>query len=121
MEKNKENIGAVNEPGQIQSHADWKKNQLSADQVCIFLRDIIQLLEMFLQRGSILGETPLSSQPRSVFEFMSEKDRQRIQSIRDAQPAAASMPGDNEASLPEPRHTDVTPGPVPEAGCQFWS
>lgn len=33
------------------------------------------------QRGSALGETPLPAAPRSVFEYMSEKDRERIKNI----------------------------------------
>nr|GAT51423.1 G-patch domain [Mycena chlorophos] len=33
------------------------------------------------QRGSMLGETPLPSAPRSVFEYMSQKDRERIQRL----------------------------------------
>ncbi|KAG5637846.1 hypothetical protein H0H81_002983 [Sphagnurus paluster] len=33
------------------------------------------------ERGAMLGETPLPSAPRSVFDFMSKKDRERLQNI----------------------------------------
>ena len=39
------------------------------------------------ERGSILGETPISTAPRSVFEYISQKDRERIQNL------AAGLPG----------------------------
>ncbi|TCD61711.1 hypothetical protein EIP91_008020 [Steccherinum ochraceum] len=94
MDKNKENIDTARQRGQSQSHAEWKKSQLSAD-----------------QRGTILGETPLPSQPRSVFDYLSDKDRQRIQNFRDAQPASASMPMDDEAP-PPPSAPQPEPGPT---------
>lgn len=33
------------------------------------------------ERGNLLGETPLPAAPRSVFDFMSKKDRERLQKI----------------------------------------
>ncbi|KAH8833057.1 hypothetical protein DL96DRAFT_1677302 [Flagelloscypha sp. PMI_526] len=33
------------------------------------------------QRGALLGETPLPAAPRSVFDFISQKDRDRLQNI----------------------------------------
>lgn len=42
------------------------------------------------QRGELLGETPLPSAPRSVFEFMSKKDRERLESIAQAAKAGPS-------------------------------
>ncbi|TFK48436.1 hypothetical protein OE88DRAFT_524979 [Heliocybe sulcata] len=33
------------------------------------------------QRGNLLGETPIKAAPRSVFEYMSQKDRERLQNI----------------------------------------
>jgi G patch domain-containing protein 1 len=45
----------------------------------------------------MLGETPLPAQPRSVFDFMSEKDRERLESIK------------NNINAPRP----PSPRPVP--------
>ncbi|KAJ7663790.1 hypothetical protein DFH06DRAFT_1295824 [Mycena polygramma] len=54
------------------------------------------------QRGTLLGETPLPSAPRSVFEYMSQKDRERLKNI-----ASAGPPPPKEAaaadSAPTPR------------------
>ncbi|KIJ65418.1 hypothetical protein HYDPIDRAFT_27428 [Hydnomerulius pinastri MD-312] len=50
-------------PSQTQTHAQWKSG-ISAD-----------------ERGAALGETPLPSAPRSVFEYMSKKDQERIKNI----------------------------------------
>ncbi|KAK7031616.1 hypothetical protein R3P38DRAFT_821959 [Favolaschia claudopus] len=44
------------------------------------------------ERGSLLGETPLPHAPRSVFDYMSHKDRERLQNI------AARGPEDATAS-----------------------
>ena len=57
------------------------------------------------QRGSILGETPLPAQQRSVFDYMSQKDRERLESIRNKFTAGKSTtpePGPS-ASPPPPR------------------
>lgn len=51
-------------PSGPESHGKWRRSNISAD-----------------HRGAILGETPLPSAPRSVFEYMSEKDRERIKRI----------------------------------------
>ncbi|KAF7317694.1 G-patch domain [Mycena kentingensis (nom. inval.)] len=53
------------------------------------------------QRGTLLGETPLPSAPRSVFEYMSQKDRERIQNIASG---ATSLPpsGITQTSAPAP-------------------
>ncbi|KAJ7580229.1 hypothetical protein C8J56DRAFT_962576 [Mycena floridula] len=69
----KENIDAK----QPVSHEKWKST-ISAD-----------------QRGSLLGETPLPAAPRSVFEFMSQKDRERIKNI-------AANPSTGPAAPPPP-------------------
>ncbi|KII86063.1 hypothetical protein PLICRDRAFT_56526 [Plicaturopsis crispa FD-325 SS-3] len=60
--KDKENVArkAAQEP---QGHAAWKAGK-SAD-----------------ERGTILGEIPLPAAPRSVFEYMSQKDRERLKNI----------------------------------------
>ncbi|KAF8990675.1 hypothetical protein BDQ17DRAFT_1371641 [Cyathus striatus] len=42
------------------------------------------------ERGSLLGETPLPSAPRSVFEYISEKDKERLKNIATA--AASGAP-----------------------------
>ncbi|TFY64484.1 hypothetical protein EVJ58_g2600 [Rhodofomes roseus] len=57
------------------THAEWKDSFMSAD-----------------QRGSVLGETPLPSQPRSVFDYMSQKDRERLQNIKNAALDAPTTP-----------------------------
>lgn len=67
---------------EAQSHAKWKSSQLSADQVRLFIYPSANVqLTLGLQRGSLLGETPLPGSAKSVFEYMSEKDRERIQRI----------------------------------------
>lgn len=51
-----------------------------------------------LQRGDVLGETPIAAKPRSVFEYMSQKDRDRLQNAipsarqPNAPPSSSSMP-----------------------------
>ncbi|KAG7445117.1 DUF1604-domain-containing protein [Guyanagaster necrorhizus] len=45
-------------------HQEWKTSGPSAD-----------------ERGAMLGETPLPSAPRSVFDYMSKKDRERLKNI----------------------------------------
>ncbi|KAK0466836.1 uncharacterized protein EV420DRAFT_1617123 [Desarmillaria tabescens] len=45
-------------------HQEWRASRPSAD-----------------ERGEMLGETPLPSAPRSVFDFMSKKDRERLKNI----------------------------------------
>ncbi|KAH7890994.1 hypothetical protein F5I97DRAFT_1840647 [Phlebopus sp. FC_14] len=61
-------------PPKVQPHALWKAG-ITAD-----------------QRGAALGETPLPSAPRSVFEYMSKKDQERIKNIAAGQPVAPSIP-----------------------------
>ncbi|KAJ7708879.1 hypothetical protein B0H17DRAFT_1031153 [Mycena rosella] len=62
------------------------------------------------QRGTLLGETPLPSAPRSVFEFMSQKDRERLKNIASAGPPPP--PGDADAtdssSRPAPSPATIT-------------
>lgn len=60
---------------------------------------------MHVQRGTLLGETPLPSKPRSVFDFLSQKDRERLEKVKDAiqhgdVPSRPSEP-------PPPTHTYV--------------
>ncbi|RPD64508.1 DUF1604-domain-containing protein [Lentinus tigrinus ALCF2SS1-7] len=93
--KNKENepapadrTRATQHPAQ--SHAAWKASQLSAD-----------------ERGTMLGETPLPAKTRSIFEYLSQKDRDRLQSFRTARSEVATEP----STAPRP----PSPGPPPPA------
>ncbi|PFH50306.1 hypothetical protein AMATHDRAFT_75708 [Amanita thiersii Skay4041] len=57
------------------------------------------------QRGELLGETPLPAAPRSVFEYMSQKDRERLQSVS-VSIASGSIP---TATPPEIRLPCIEP------------
>ncbi|KAH9940773.1 uncharacterized protein BXZ73DRAFT_88499 [Epithele typhae] len=84
-------------PSPAQPHAQWKANQLSAD-----------------QRGALLGETPLPAKTRSVFDFLSQKDRERLQSFR-ARPdsdTAAAAPHEHPTTSPPPGPPLRAPGVV---------
>ncbi|KAG6829060.1 hypothetical protein H0H92_005834 [Tricholoma furcatifolium] len=48
------------------------------------------------ERGAMLGETPLPAAPRSVFDFMSKKDRERLQNIA----ATRGQPQDPNSTPP---------------------
>ncbi|CAA7269265.1 unnamed protein product [Cyclocybe aegerita] len=63
-EKDKENAPVQRSPPEALPHGKWKRSNISAD-----------------QRGAMLGETPLPSGPRSIFDYMSQKDKERIQRI----------------------------------------
>ncbi|KAJ7089863.1 hypothetical protein B0H15DRAFT_839551 [Mycena belliarum] len=80
----KENLQTTGEPSEAEPKK-WSRAGISAD-----------------ERGALLGEIPLPSAPRSVFEFMSQKDRERLKNI------AAGGP-----SLPQ--GDDGAPGPPPAA------
>ncbi|KAI9062765.1 hypothetical protein FKP32DRAFT_1593437 [Trametes sanguinea] len=92
--KNKENVPASQDKSHTGplSHAAWKSSQLSAD-----------------QRGSMLGETPLPAKARSVFDFMSQKDRERLESIRNNAKAGAPV-APPEARAPSPGPPPPAPG-----------
>ncbi|KAH9851887.1 hypothetical protein C2E23DRAFT_757614 [Lenzites betulinus] len=99
-DKNKENRSAEQGRTKVDSqtsvsHAAWKSNKFSAD-----------------ERGSILGETPLPAKARSVFEFLSQKDRERLESIRNIR----SDPSATASRPPSPSRS--TPPPAP-SGWQF--
>lgn len=51
----------------------------------------------------MLGETPLPSQPRSVFDYMSQKDRERLQNIKNATLNTPSQPPAAVSPPPQPR------------------
>ncbi|KAH9926919.1 uncharacterized protein B0H18DRAFT_875905 [Fomitopsis serialis] len=92
QEKEKENAEQTKAgqipPGKVtpKTHAEWKDSFMSAD-----------------QRGSMLGETPLPSQARSVFDYMSQKDRERLQNIKNAALTAPATPS-IAAPPPPPPH-----------------
>ncbi|KAL0580862.1 hypothetical protein V5O48_001154 [Marasmius crinis-equi] len=44
------------------------------------------------ERGNLLGETPLPSAPKSVFDYMSQKDRERLKNISASLASGASQP-----------------------------
>ncbi|KAF9565923.1 DUF1604-domain-containing protein [Agrocybe pediades] len=69
----KENRQQPAPPPKGLSHEEWKRSKMSAD-----------------QRGVILGETPLPAAPRSVFDYMSQKDKERIKSITSGLKSGAS-------------------------------
>ncbi|KAG6334173.1 hypothetical protein ID866_4920 [Astraeus odoratus] len=92
---NKENAVADTAPPlQPQTHTQWKTG-ITPD-----------------QRGAALGETPLPSEPRSVFDYISKKDQERLKNIaanRFSAPAAAdaittpaTVPQSASSSLPIP-------------------
>ncbi|KAF5373290.1 hypothetical protein D9615_007371 [Tricholomella constricta] len=70
---NKENMSEQREP--LKASGGWD-SKITAD-----------------ERGAMLGETPLPSAPRSVFEFMSKKDRERLQNIAASQSQPSFTPG----------------------------
>ncbi|KZT00580.1 uncharacterized protein LAESUDRAFT_764494 [Laetiporus sulphureus 93-53] len=95
QDTNKENIkheiSSHVAPGKPQTHTQWKESFISAD-----------------QRGSILGEMPLPSEPRSIFEYMSQKDRERLQNIKNA----ISGPSSTAPSPAAPPPTQHVPGEI---------
>ncbi|EJD48090.1 DUF1604-domain-containing protein [Auricularia subglabra TFB-10046 SS5] len=44
------------------------------------------------QRGSMLGETPLPAAPRSVFDYLAPKDRERLRALAAGKPGAVPPP-----------------------------
>ncbi|KAF7289085.1 G-patch domain [Mycena chlorophos] len=62
------------------------------------------------QRGSMLGETPLPSAPRSVFEYMSQKDRERIQRLTSS---ASAPPPQDDGPIPPPSAPPPTAITIP--------
>jgi G patch domain-containing protein 1 len=54
-----------------------------------------------LQRGSMLGETPLSSTPRSVFDYLSQKDRDRLKNLSSSL-ASGTVPPQQPPPPPAP-------------------
>ncbi|KAI0690482.1 hypothetical protein BC835DRAFT_1435011 [Cytidiella melzeri] len=65
LHTNKENVHSRKGKEPPKTRAEWKSSLLTVD-----------------ERGSMLGETPLPAQARSVFDFMSQKDRERLEKIK---------------------------------------
>ena len=82
------------------------KRKLTADQViyCLFIP--IQYSSETWQRGAILGETPLPS-TRSVFDYLSKEDRERVEH------AAASLQAPASDPTPAPVETRSAPPGIP--------
>lgn len=85
QEKNKENVQVVQPKPTPTTHAAWKDSFMSAD-----------------ERGAMLGETPLPQKPRSVFDYMSQKDRERLQNIKNAPPPPAKPALASPSPAPAP-------------------
>ncbi|KAG6839878.1 hypothetical protein C0991_010860 [Blastosporella zonata] len=79
-DKGKENI-----PSESRSSAAGWKSKITAD-----------------ERGAMLGETPLQSAPRSVFDFMSKKDRERLQNIAASRDHPPTSTTNTAAPSPSP-------------------
>ncbi len=60
----------------------------------------------YLQRGAALGEAPLPSAPRSVFDYLSAKDRERLQGLSTG---SLSIPTTAASIPPTPAPTEAEP------------
>ncbi|KIJ55479.1 hypothetical protein M422DRAFT_240099 [Sphaerobolus stellatus SS14] len=72
----------------LQEHHIWKQEKKTAD-----------------ERGSMLGEVPLPQAPRSVFDYLSQKDRDRLKTLSNSLASGAdlSKPPPVEASIDIPQ------------------
>nr|VWP02234.1 Extracellular lipase (EC [Ganoderma boninense] len=86
---------AKSQPQPTRTHAEWKASLLSAD-----------------QRGSMLGEAPLPAKTRSVFEYLSQKDRDRLQSFRTPRDEGAPLASTADGAPPRPP-SPLPPPPAP--------
>ena len=93
---------AGKEPGFLSGPESHGK--LSADHVSAYL-DMVYLGLNQSQRGAILGEAPLSSAPKSIFEYMSKKDRERIKRIASS---LTAPPSEQSISTPTSAPTAIT-------------
>ncbi|KAI6006679.1 hypothetical protein F5J12DRAFT_905697 [Pisolithus orientalis] len=87
--EDKENVTSIAVPSQPQTHAQWKSG-ITPD-----------------QRGAALGETSLPAAPRSVFDYMSKKDQEKIKNIA----AGRSMPSLSPGEAAVPTTSETPPGP----------
>ena len=105
---NKENEPAAPVP------TPGNKGNLTIDQVSsVFVprydpREFTVLCD--LQRGQALGETPLPSKPRSVFDYLSQMDRERLKNF---------VPPKNRPEEPTPITTPLSPPEKPSIPRQF--
>ncbi|KAF8517942.1 hypothetical protein BU17DRAFT_49261 [Hysterangium stoloniferum] len=80
------------EPAKPEDHRSWMKGK-SAD-----------------ERGSILGETPLPKAPKSVFDYLSQHDRERLQKLSSSLASGKPLPQKPPPPPPPPPidflHTD---------------
>ncbi|KAF7770333.1 hypothetical protein Agabi119p4_6307 [Agaricus bisporus var. burnettii] len=72
-EVNKENIPKREVIREPMAYSKWKSSGMTAG-----------------ERGEMLGETPIQTGPRSVFDYLSEKDRERLKNITAANSAGVS-------------------------------
>ncbi|KAF9454369.1 hypothetical protein P691DRAFT_656211 [Macrolepiota fuliginosa MF-IS2] len=73
LEANKENIVSQDTKQDPMPHEKWKTVKMTAD-----------------ERGNLLGEAQINAGPRSIFDYLSEKDRERLKNIAAA--TAAGIP-----------------------------
>lgn len=70
------------------------------------------MLTCYEQRGAALGETPLPSAPRSIFDYISKKDQDRIKNItanRFAPASTSETPTPGPSTPPPPIITSTEP------------
>ncbi|KAF8159383.1 hypothetical protein B0H34DRAFT_654370 [Crassisporium funariophilum] len=91
QDTNKENLESTSVPSQAEPHEKWRRSKISAD-----------------QRGVILGEKSLPSAPRSVFDYMSEKDSERIKRITSKLAAGPTSEGSDAAPTPIPAPATIS-------------
>ncbi|KAI5995585.1 hypothetical protein EDD15DRAFT_608141 [Pisolithus albus] len=85
----KENVIPTAVPSKPQTHAQWKTG-ITPD-----------------QRGAALGETPLPAAPRSVFDYMSKKDQEKIKNVA----AGRSVPSISADEVTTAASSETSPGP----------
>ncbi|KAI6130192.1 hypothetical protein EV401DRAFT_618186 [Pisolithus croceorrhizus] len=85
----KENVIPIAAPSKPQTHSQWKAG-VTPD-----------------QRGAALGETPLPAAPRSVFDYMSKKDQEKIKNIA----AGRSVPSVSAHDVTAAASSEMSPGP----------
>lgn len=69
--------------------------------------------DVSLQRGTILGEARLPAAPKSVFDYLSAKDRERLQSFAAKAKEGNVLPGAPQATVPLPPPIEPATGEAP--------
>lgn len=85
----KENVTPIAIPSKPQTHAQWKAG-ITPD-----------------QRGAALGETPLPVAPRSVFDYISKRDQEKIKNVA----AGRSVPSISADEVTTAASSETSPGP----------